>query len=38
MLNLLGRMTSFLMHKWNRDESATGGAQPFKKIYYGFNG
>jgi hypothetical protein len=29
MLNLLGRMISSLMHKWNRDEYANRGAQPF---------
>ncbi len=29
MLNLLVRMTSSLVHKWNRDEYANGGAQLF---------
>jgi hypothetical protein len=29
MLNLLGRMIGSLMHKWNWDEYANGGAQPF---------
>jgi hypothetical protein len=38
MLNLLGRMNSFLVHKWNKDEYANGGAQPFFWFYYGFNG